>query len=77
MFVQSRSTMILFVSLFLGSESFKRAKEQTGLYISGFWCTVLGGGPPVTTLNLFEYTYEGEDEKIEDALDAFGEIKRI
>lgn len=62
---------------FYSSEIFKRAKESPGLYIFGLWCNILGGGPPVTVVNLFDYPFEGEDAVLEDTLSAFGEIKRI
>lgn len=62
---------------FYSSEIFKRAKESPGLYIFGLWWNILGGGPPVTVVNLFDYPFEGEDAVLEDTLSAFGEIKRI
>ena len=62
---------------FYSPEIFKRAKESPGLYLFGLWCNILGGGPPVTVVNLFDYPFEGEDAVIEDTTSAFGEIQRI
>ena len=41
------------------------------------WCPILGGGPPVTVVNHFDYPFEGEDIKIEGVLCTFGEVKHI
>lgn len=62
---------------FYSPEIFKRAKESPGLYIFGLWCNILGGGPPVTVINLFDYPFEGEDAVLEDTMSAFGEVKRV
>ena len=39
---------------FFSPEIFKNAKVESGLYIFGLWCSILGGGPPVTVVNLFD-----------------------
>ncbi len=62
---------------FRGDEAFQLAKANSGVHIFGMWCNILGGGPPVTVVNLFDYPFEGEDDKIEDVLSDFGEIRRI
>lgn len=62
---------------FYSPEIFQRAKANTGLYIFGLWCAILGGGPPATSVNLFDYPFEEEDIKIEEVFCAFGEVKRI
>ena len=62
---------------FRSPELFQAAKAQSGVHVFGMWCPILGGGPPVTVVNLFDYPYEEEDVKIEDVLCAFGEVKRI
>lgn len=62
---------------FHSPEIFKRAKESSGIYIFGLWCNILGGGPPVTVVNLFDFPFEEEDIKIEEVLSGFGEVKRI
>ena len=62
---------------FYSPEIFQAAKAQSGVYVFGMWCPILGGGPPVTVVNLFDYPFEGEDIKIEGVLCAFGEVKRI
>lgn len=40
---------------FLSQDVLKKAKESTGVHIFGMWCPILGGGPPVTVVNLFDY----------------------
>ena len=62
---------------FYSPEIFKRARECPGLYIFGLWCNILGGGPPVTVVNVFDYPFEGEDAVLEDTLGAYGEVKRV
>ena len=62
---------------FLRSEVFSKAKENTGIYLFGLWCNILGLGPPVTVVNLFDYPFEENDQVIEDTMVAFGLVKRI
>ena len=62
---------------FVRSDVYLKAKENTGLYLFGLWCNILGGGPPVTVVNVFDYPYEEDDQIVEDVMDAFGIVKRI
>ena len=62
---------------FLCPEIFKKAKEHSGLYLFGMWCNILGGGPPVTIIHLFDYPFEEEDSAIEEVFSDFGEVKRV
>ena len=62
---------------FHSPEIFKRAKANTGLHLFGLWCAILGGGPPATLVNFFDYPFEEEEIKIEEVLSAFGEVRRI
>lgn len=62
---------------FLSQDIFKKAKESTGVHIFGMWCPILGGGPPVTVVNLFNYPFEEADEKIAEVFGAYGDVKRI
>ena len=62
---------------FIRTDVYLKAKENTGLYLFGLWCNILGGGPPVTVVNLFDYPYEEDDQIVEDTMDTFGVVKRI
>ena len=62
---------------FIRSDVYLKAKENTSLYLFGLWCNILGGGPPVTVVNVFDYPYEEDDQIVEDVMDAFGVVKRI
>ena len=62
---------------FLSPDVLKKAKESTGVHIFGMWCPILGGGPPVTVVNLFDYPYEETDEKIAEVFGAYGEVRRV
>lgn len=62
---------------FLSQDVLKKAKESTGVHIFGIWCPILGGGPPVTVVNLFDYPFEETDEKIAEVFGAYGEVKRV
>lgn len=62
---------------FLSQDVLKKAKESTGVHIFGMWCPILGGGPPVTMVNLFDYPFEETDEKIAEVFGAYGDVKRV
>lgn len=62
---------------FLSQDVFKKAKECTGVHFFGMWCPILGGGPPVTVVNLFNYPFEETDEKVAEVFGAYGDVKRI
>ena len=62
---------------FRTQEVFKKAKESLGVHIFGMWCPIIGGGPSVTVVNVFDYPFEETDEKLTDVFSAFGEVKRV
>ena len=43
---------------FLTDEGHRRAKELSGVRLFGLWCPILGGGPPVTIVHVFDYPFE-------------------
>ena len=49
---------------FLTDEGFQRAKELTGVRLFGLWCPILGGGPPVTMVHVFDYPYEEDNSHV-------------
>ena len=54
------------------AEEYKVAKQQPGVRLFGMWCPILGGGPPVTILHIFDYPYEEDDVYIKN-----GSVKRV
>ena len=41
------------------------------------WCPILGGGPPITIIHVFDYPYEEEDVYVKNVLGDFGSMKRV
>ena len=41
------------------------------------WCPILGGGPPITFLHIFDYPYEEEDVYVKNVIGDFGSVKRV
>ena len=62
---------------FISDEASKRAKENTGVHLFGFWCKIIGGGPSVTIIHVFDYPFEEEDSHIESAMADYGFVKHV
>ena len=58
-------------------DEYKVAKQQPGIRLFGMWCPILGGGPPITIVHIFDYPYEEEDVYVKDVLGDFGSVKRV
>ena len=37
---------------------------NSGIRLFGLWCPILGGGPPVTIVDIFYYPFEEGDEAL-------------
>lgn len=59
---------------FLKEEIFQRAKAILGVYIFGMWCSIRGGSPLVTVVNLFDYPFEGKISKLRMFCVALGKL---
>mgnify|MGYP002259988577 CR=1 FL=1 len=62
---------------FLTLAAFRQAKSKEKVDLFGVPCSILGGGPPPTTVHVFDFPFEGSDQTIVDALRDFGAIKGI
>lgn len=62
---------------FGSDEDFKRAMEMEGVRLFGLYCKILGGGPPITIVHLFDYPFEEEDGFIRDVFKDFGDVKGV
>lgn len=51
-----------------------QAKSREGVNLFSRWFTILGGGPPPTTVHVFDYPYEKPDAAIECHLKDFGSV---
>lgn len=58
-------------------EGFRQAKELPGVRLFGLWCPILGGGPPVTIVHVFEYPYEEDNSFVSSVFEDFGDVKRV
>ena len=62
---------------FTTNAGFKHAMENPGVRLFGLWCPILRGGPPLTTLHIFDYPYEEEDGDITCVCSDSGEVKNV
>ena len=62
---------------FTTDTGFKQAMENPGVRLFGLWCPILGGGPPFTTLHIFDYPFEEDDADIKRVCSDFGEVKNV
>ena len=44
---------------FKSDDCFRTAMANSGVRLFGLWCPILGGGPPVTLVHVFDYPFEG------------------
>lgn len=58
-------------------EGLDAAKRQDGIHLFGLWCRILGGGPPLTMVHVFDYPFEELDAVVADAFKDFGEVKKV
>ena len=62
---------------FLTDEGHRRAKELSGVRLFGLWCPILGGGPPVTIVHVFDYPFEEDNSFVSSIFKDFGEVKKV
>ena len=46
-------------------------------HLFGLWCSILGGGPPVTCVHVFDFPFEEDDRSLEVAFEAYGAVKSV
>ena len=59
------------------ADEYKVPKQQPGIRLFGMWCPILGGGPPITILHIFDYPYEEDDVYVKNVIGDFGSVKRV
>ena len=62
---------------FGSDDDYKRAMEKDGIRLFGLYCKILGGGPPITMVHVFDYPYEEEDDFLVDVFRDFGQVKGV
>ena len=62
---------------FKSEDGFKAAMTNSGVRLFGLWCPILGGGPPVTLIHVFDYPFEEDDETLKEVFSCFGEVKKV
>ena len=58
-------------------EHFRAAKSFSGNHLFGFWCSILGGGPPITRVHVFDFPFEEDNRSLEVAFEAYGAVKSV
>lgn len=62
---------------FHNDESYKRAMQKDGLHLFGLYCKILGGGPSITMVHVFNYPFEEEDLLLKTVFSDFGQVKSV
>ena len=62
---------------FASPEHFRVAKSFSGKHLFGLWCSILGGGPPVTRVHVFDFPFEEDDRFLEDAFGDSGTVTSV
>lgn len=62
---------------FTTNAGYAHATKSSGVRLFGMWCLILGGGPPLTTLHIFDCPYEEDDSDISRVCSDFGEVKSV
>ena len=57
---------------FASSEHFRAAKSFSRKHLFGLCCSILGGGPPITRVHVFDFPFEEDDRSLEVAFEAYG-----
>ena len=56
---------------------FWAAKSFSKKHLFGLWCSILGGGPPITRVHDFDFPFEEDDRSLEVAFEAYGAVKSV
>lgn len=59
---------------FSTDEGYKRAMQRDGVRLFGLFCKILGGGPPITLIHVFDHPFE-DDSCLKAVFSDFGEVK--
>ena len=62
---------------FVSPEHFRAAKSFSGKHLFGLWCSILGGGPPITRVHVFDFPFEEGDRSLEVAFEAYGAVTSV
>lgn len=62
---------------FSTEDGYKKAMERDGIRLFGIYCKILGGGPPITMVHVFDYPFEETDEAIKLVFSDFGNVKAV
>ena len=62
---------------FASPEHFRAAKSFSEKHLFGLWCSILGDGPPITRVHVFDFPFEEDDRSLEVAFEAYGTVKSV
>ena len=52
------------------------AKQNAGVHLFEIWCTIVGGGPPLTMVHMFDFPFEEDDQDAVKELN-FGHVRKF
>lgn len=62
---------------FSTEDGYEKAMERDGICLFGIYCKILGGGPPITMVHVFDYLFEETDDAIKLVFSDFGNVKAV
>ena len=62
---------------FVSEEGYKRVMSKDGVRLFGLYCKILGDGPPITIVHVFDYPFQEDDFCLKTVFSDFGEVKSI
>ena len=62
---------------FASPEHFRAVKSFLGKHLFSLWCSILGGGTPVTPRTFFDFPFEEDDRSLEVAFETYGAVKSV
>ena len=62
---------------FASPEHFRAAKSFSEKHLFGLWCSILGDGPPITRVHVFDFPFEEDDRSLEVAFETYGTVKSV
>ena len=62
---------------FSSEDDYRHAMERPGLHLFGIFCRILGGGPPITMVHVFDFPFEEDDSSLKTVFADFGDVKGV
>lgn len=75
-----RAVQIVFEAIrvtFTTDADFQKAKSVSGVYLFDLWCKIVGGGPPITIVHIFDYPFESPNDEVTHIMKDYGDVQKV